>query len=340
SVQAYDVAAYMCAADDVTLSAGAELHFHTLAVGAVMEDSQVRALLVESKSGRGAITANVFIDCSGDADLAAWAGAPYEKGDEHGFLQYPTLMFRLGDVDPVKAADEGLPRLRELLEEAQATGDWTFPRLSPILRSQLHPHEWRANMTQISRGGGPIDGTNVDDLTYAEIEGRRQVRLYHRFLRAHVPGFDRAYIQEIAPQVGIRETRRISGRYRLTVDDVLSLKDFEDSIGVNGWPVEKHILGGVEWAFLEGRGYHQIPYRCLLPRGVDNLLVAGRCVSATPDAQASIRVSGPCFEMGQAAGTAAVMALRSKVTPADIDVGDLQRRLLADGAFLGARQAA
>src|SRR5258708_30728467 len=150
-------------------------------------------------------------------------------------------------------------------------------------------------MTQVSRGGEPIDGTNVEDLTYPEIEGRRQVQLYPRFLRAMVTGFEESYIQEIAPQVGIRETRRIVGLTQLSVEDVLSNRDFDDAIGVNGWPIEKHVLGRVEFRFLEGRGYHQIPYSCLVPREIDNLLVGGRCLSATPDAQASVRVSGACF---------------------------------------------
>jgi hypothetical protein len=339
AVQSYDVAAYKCAADDLVLGAGVELLFHTLAVGAVMDGRRIAALLVESKSGRAAVRGQLFIDCSGDADLAAWAGAPWAKGDAHGFLQLPTLMFRLGGVDTARALAEGLPTLRERMAAAQARGEYQFPRLYPILRPQAHPGEWRANMTQVSRHGAPIDGTNVEDLTFAEIEGRRQVRLYHRYLRAEVPGFEQAYIQEIATQIGIRETRRIQGLYELTRDDVLGARDFPDAIGVNGWPVEVHLPGTVRFEPIPGRGYHALPYRCLVPREVDNLLVAGRCLSATPEAQASARVSGPCFAMGQAAGTAAVLALRRGQRPAEIDVAALQARLRAQGAYLGEEPA-
>jgi hypothetical protein len=335
TVQSYDVAAYKCAADDLVLGAGVELLFHALAVGAVIEDGRIGALLVESKSGRGAVRGRVFVDCSGDADLAAWAGAPYAKGNAAGFLQLPTLMFRLGNVDGGRAEAEGVPQLRERLAAAQAAGEYTFPRLYPIVRPQGHPGEWRANMTQISRDGAAIDGTSVDDLTYAEIEGRRQVRLYHRFLRAEVPGFEECYVQEIATQVGIRETRRIVGAYVLTREDVLGSREFPDAIGVNGWPLEHHLPGTVRFEYIPGRGYHGLPYRCLVPQGVDNLLVAGRCLSATPDAQASARVSGPCFAMGQAAGTAAAMLVRGGGRPADLDVGALRTALSAQGAYLG-----
>jgi hypothetical protein len=312
-----------------------ELLFHALAVGAVVEDGRIGAVLVESKSGRGAVRGRVFVDCSGDADLAAWAGAPYAKGNAAGFLQLPTLMFRLGNVDGGRAEAEGVPQLRERLAAAQAAGEYTFPRLYPIVRPQGHPGEWRANMTQISRDGAAIDGTSVDDLTYAEIEGRRQVRLYHRFLRAEVPGFEECYVQEIATQVGIRETRRIVGAYVLTREDVLGSREFPDAIGVNGWPLEHHLPGTVRFEYIPGRGYHGLPYRCLVPQGVDNLLVAGRCLSATPDAQASARVSGPCFAMGQAAGTAAAMLVRGGGRPADLDVGALRTALSAQGAYLG-----
>ncbi len=340
AVQSYDVAAYKCAADDLVLSAGVELLFHTLAVGAVVENGRIDALLVESKSGRGAVRGRVFIDCSGDADLAAWAGAPYAKGDATGFLQLPTLMFRLGNVDNARALAEGLPRLQARMAEAQARGEYSFPRLFPILRPQTHPGEWRANLTQVSRHGAPIDGTNVDDLTYAEIEGRRQVQLYHRFLRAEVPGFERCYILEIAPQIGIRETRRIVGAYVLTREDVLGARYFPDAIGVAGWPVEIHLPGTIRFEFIPGRGYYGLPYRCLLPQGVDNLLVAGRCLSATPEAQASARVSGPCFAMGQAAGTAAALAARAGCRPADIEVATLRALLRQQGAYLGEDPAA
>lgn len=334
--QAYDTAAYKEVADDLVVGAGADVRFHSFACGAVVEDGHISAVLVETKSGRGAVMGRMFIDCSGDADLACWAGAPTATGGDDGFMAYPTMMFRLAGVDDARAMTEARPRLRELIAEANASGRYQLPRKAGIMRTQVHGGEWRANLTQISRDGQPINGADADDLTYAELHGRRQAREYFRFLKEMAPGFEDAYLLETAPQVGIRETRRILGDYQMSGDDVLSCRDFDDAIGVNGWPLETHEFGDVAWKFIAGRGYCQIPFRTTLPRGVDNLLVAGRCASTTQDGQASLRVSGPCFVMGQAAGTASALALKAGVTPVDLPIGDLQDRLTRDGVFLGA----
>jgi hypothetical protein len=335
-VAPYDTHTFKRVADALLLSAGAALRFHTLVAGAAVEGGRIRALLTESKSGRQAAAGTVFVDATGDADVAFVAGAPCDKGDASGALQSPTLMFRLAAVDNEAAEGEGIPRLRELLAEAERSGAYRFPRHSVILRPQPVAGEWRANMTRITRPGGSVDGTNADDLTFAEVEGRRQVEMYARFLREWVPGFANSRVVEIAPQVGIRETRRIAGRYTLTEADVLGSADFADAIGCNPWPVERHTADKeIEWRWIGGRGYGQIPYRCLLPARVDNLLVAGRCVSATPIAQSSVRVSGPCMATGQAAGLAAALCAQSGTLPADLDVALLQRRLVEQGAFLG-----
>jgi len=333
--QAYDTAAFKLAADDLLTGAGVDIRFHVQAVGAVMDGARIDAVLIETKSGRGAIRAGAFVDCSGDADLAAWSGAPYALGGDDGFLAYPTLMFRLGNVDDARAEQEGRPKLRELIAEANASGQYTLPRKAGIIRGQAHGGEWRANLTQISRDGAPINGANADDLAYAEVQGRRQVQEYFRFLRDRVPGFGSAYLLETAAQVGIRETRRIQGAIRLDGADVLGCRDFDDSIGANGWPLETHEAGDVKWQFVGGRGYHQIPFATCVPQAVENLLVAGRCASTTQSGQASLRVSGPCLAMGQAAGTASAMALSRGVASGAVPIRDLQRRLQQDGAYLG-----
>jgi hypothetical protein len=158
-----------------------------------------------------------------------------------------------------------------------------------------------------------------------------------QFIKEATPGFDRAYIVEIAPQIGIRETRRIRGEYVLTEDDILGCRDFADTIGVQGWPVEAHIKGDVKFVFAppDSRGFNEIPYRIIVPLQVDNLFVAGRCASMSHEGQSSARVSGPCFIMGQAAGTAAHLALQANVVPRALDVLTLQRRLRAAGVNLG-----
>jgi hypothetical protein len=158
-----------------------------------------------------------------------------------------------------------------------------------------------------------------------------------QFIKETTPGFEQAYIVEIAPQIGIRETRRVLGEYVLTDSDILGCRDFSDTIGIQGWPVEAHIEGDVKFVFApkDSRGFNEIPYRIIVPKKVDNLLVAGRCASMSHEGQSSARVSGPCFIMGQAAGTAADIALETNVAPRVLDVAELQRRLRAAGANLG-----
>ena len=331
----YDISALKIAADELVLAGGAELLFHTSVVGVVKSaDATIDAVIVESKSGRGAIRGRFFIDGTGDGDLAAWSGAPYERS-EH--LMYPSLMFRINGVYPVEAG-QAWKTVRRLMEEAEEAGTHRFPRKKPIVRPQRNPLEWRSNLTQLSNeDGSAIDGTDVFQLTRGEIQGRQQVKDAFAFIKSFTPGFQDSYIVDIAPSIGIRETRRIIGQYRLTEQDVLECADFDDTIGVNGWPVEAHVVGDVEFRFapVNSRGFNQLPYRMLVPQLVDNLLVAGRCASMTQGGQSSGRVTGPCFAMGQAAGTAAALALSGDGTAANVDVPALQRRLEADGAYLG-----
>ncbi|RTL73266.1 MAG: FAD-dependent oxidoreductase [Hyphomicrobiales bacterium] len=335
--QAYDTSAYKLAADDLLIAAGVEILFHGLAAGVQMESAdRIAALFVETKSGRRAILGDLFIDCSGDGDIAAWAGAPYEVGDGQGNLLYPSAMFRINAVDTARV-DHDWGALARLMAEAERTSNRRFPRKSPIVRPQKNGIEWRANMTQVAgEDGRAIDGTNAEELSQGEIIGRRQIADVFQFLKT-VPGFEQSYIVDIAPQLGIRETRRIQGAYMLSEDDVLGCADFDDSIGVNGWPVEAHVAGDVVFKFapVGSRGFNELPYRMLLPQNVANLLVAGRCASMTHMGQSAARVSGACFVMGEAAGTAADMALATGTTPANIDIPELQARLQRAGVFLG-----
>ena len=335
--QAFDISAYKLAADEMVVDAGARLLFHATAVGVVMaDDTAIDAVIIESKSGRAAVRGRVFVDASGDADIATWAGVPFEKAPH---LLYPSLMFRINAVDVAAAGPTPWRTVERLMDEAEAAGTHTFPRKKPIVRPQRNPLEWRANLTQLSNEDGTaIDGTDVDQLTRGELQGRRQAFDAFDFIKHRTPGFEDSYIVDLAPQIGIRETRRVFGQYRLTEDDVLDCADFPDSIGVNGWPVEAHVAGTVEFRWQRGedsRGYNQLPYRMLVPERVENLLVAGRCASMTQGGQSSARVTGPCFAMGEAAGTAADLAIRDGVPVGDVPIGELQRRLELAGAFLG-----
>ncbi|MBX3607637.1 MAG: FAD-dependent oxidoreductase [Piscinibacter sp.] len=338
AAQAYDNAAFKLAADQTVLASGAELLFHAQAVGVSMQaPGEIGALLVETKSGRRALLARLFIDASGDADLSAHAGAPFEKGASGTEMMYPSTMFRVNGVDAARAGDI-YHRFGALMEQAEKDGH-RFARRTPIIRPQKNPTEWRANVTQLANpDGSPVDGTDALQLSAAELEGRRQIADFIGFLRGYAPGFERAYLLEIAPQVGVRETRRVLGDYQLTEADVLGCASFPDTVGVNGWMVEEHVAGDVHFRWQDipnCRGFNHLPYRMLLPRGLDNLLVAGRCASMTHGGQSAARVSGGCFVMGQAAGTAAALACRQGKTPREVPVDELQRQLAGDGAWLG-----
>ncbi len=340
--QAYDTAAYKIAADDLLGSHKVDILFHALGAGVAMHDeTRINALFVETKAGRQAIRAGIFIDCSGDGDLAAWAGARYEVGDNAGSMLYPSMMFRLNGIDPDRAG-EAWRTIPALMEQAEAAGTHHFPRKAAIVRPQRSQIEWRVNFTQLARNDGTaINGLKPDDLTRGEIDGRRQAMKAFEFLRT-VPGFEKSYIVDLPPQLGIRETRRILGGYRLSGEDVLGCASFEDSIGVNGWPMESHVAGDVIFKFPpipQSRGFNELPYRMLVPAGLDNLLMAGRCASMTHDGQSAARVSGACFAMGEAAGTAAALALGGNTPPRDIAVDKLQLQLKRQGAFIGRDQA-
>jgi hypothetical protein len=333
--QAYDNAALKVAADGLVLDHGARLLLHAQAAGVAMRSpGEIDALFVETRSGRGAIRGQVFIDASGDADLAAWSGAPFEKGPE---LMYPSTMFRVNGVDAARAGD-AWNRFGALMAEAEARGR-RFARRTPIIRPQKNPAEWRANVTQLANpDGSAVDGTDAWQLSAAEVDGRRQIIDFVQFLRECAPGFEQAYLLEIAPQVGIRETRRIVGEAVLTEDDVLGCASFDDSIGVNGWPVEQHVAGDVVFKFADvprSRGYNQLPLRMILPRAVDNLLVAGRCASMTHGGQSAARVSGACFVMGEAAGTTAALARSRGWRPRQVPAPEVQQHLERQGAWLG-----
>jgi hypothetical protein len=334
-VQSYDVSAYKCAADQLLVSAGVEILFHAWAAAVLKTDSRIDALVVETKSGRMAIRSDRFVDCSGDADVAALAGVPFSLGDGRGSGLFPTTMFRIGHVDAARAlaAVGDFKAINTYMENA--AGRYRFARQGAILRPQKNASEWRANVTQVANAAGKaIDATNARELAAGELEGRRQVVDYFAFLRAEVPGFEESAIVDIAPQLGIRESRRVHGEYQLAGEDILSSARFPDSIGLNAWPMELHIQGRIEWAFPRDSNntFNQLPWRMLVPLSADNLLVAGRCASMTHEGQSAARASGACFAMGQAAGVAA--AQLGAAPNHTLDTAALQKTLRREGALL------
>ena len=332
------------AAMETVVEAGVRLMLHTAFVDVLKTDKAERldGIVVLTKAGLSALPATLLIDCSADADVAVRAGVPVQKGRESdGRMMPATMFFRIGGVDDDRveafARDHEVrhpgERLYEcIVQEARGRGQFPVPREYINIYREPEPGVWRANITRLH----DIDGTNPEDLTRAEIEGRRQVMKVFAFMRERCPGLENARLLDVATQIGIRETRRIHGLYTLTGEDVLRGARFEDAIARCAYPIDIHDPTGTRGQLvgLESAGYYEIPYRCLVPERVDNLLVAGRCLSATHEAAASARVIPPVYAMGQAAGTAAALCARERLRPRDLDGRRLRETLRTQGAIV------
>lgn len=323
---AFDPEVFKYVADRMVEEAGVKLLLHTLVVGALMEGEAVKGLIVENKCGRGVVLAKVVIDATGDGDVASFAGAPFNKGrEEDGLTQPATLMFRLGGVKPAKVDVE---EVNKLFQEARGRGEISIPQESVTFGcrgSTVRDGEVSVNWTRVVK----VDGVDASDLTKAEVEARRQVMEAIAFYRKHVPGYEGCYLIDTAPQVGVRESRRIIGEYILTKEDVLEGRRFNDAIARCSYPIDIHNPEGpgTTWIPLNPGAWYEVPYRCLVPKKIENLLVAGRCISATHEAHSSLRIMPTCISIGQAAGVAASIAVKSGLAPRKIDVEILKREL-------------
>ena len=339
----FDPEVFKLVALDMLDDAGVRFLFHSLATE-VLGGGAVRGVVFATKSGPIAIEAGAVVDCTGDGDLAAAAGAPYEIGrDEDSLVQPMTLMFRMVEFDRVafdayvKANPEqwrGVHGLWDLVRRAGETGDLDLLAREDILFfGTPHEEEVSVNSTRVTR----VLGTSVWDLSYAEWAGRRQMRQIASFLRRYVPGFARAYLVQSGVNVGVRETRRIRGEYQLTAEELLEARRFEDVIARGSYPVDIHNpegKGTVLRRLPPGAAY-DIPLRCLLPRGVEQLVIAGRCISGTHEAHSSYRVMPIAMATGQAAGICAALSVRSGRRPREVPFETVQSELLRQGADLG-----
>jgi len=217
------------------------------------------------------------------------------------------------------------------------TGDFPISRDKAGIYRTQERGVWRVNTSRLQG----LDGTDVSDLTYAELEGRRQVQTLMRFFRSYLPGFHHAVLLDTAVQIGVRETRRISGEYVLTTDDLATGRHFEDTVALGAFPVDLHPAigdgGGTDTGLQRGlqtANVYEIPYRCLVPKGAEQLLIAGRCVSATREALAATRVMPTCFALGQAAGVAGALAVRDELSVRDVPTDGLQKVLKGQGVLL------
>lgn len=353
---------------DLVQAAGARLLLYSWAVAPIVEGHTVGGAFIENKSGRQAVLAKTTIDCTGDADLAFQAGVPTSKGRERdGKMRPITLIFRMGNIDfrpmveyarqhsdqfspdpnyQVNDFEHGSVRISgffDLVEEARGRGelfeDCNYLRLEGV---DIDRGICFVNNTRVYQ----VDGTNAWDLTKAEIEAHNQIPVVVDFIRKYIPGCQKAFVIDTAANIGVRETRRIQGEYTLLEDDIVSGRFFEDRVargyGRMAPGVEIHDPDGMEGsaqdpharAIVHGEHSFFVPYRCLLPLNVEGLLVAGRCISQTHDAEKWTRIEPSCIKIGQAAGTAAAVAAADDVTVRAVSVERVQQRLKAQGVPL------
>ncbi|HEY8402094.1 MAG TPA: FAD-dependent oxidoreductase [Cytophagaceae bacterium] len=316
--------------------------FHAFASSMFYEKNS-KGVVLETKSGPLVVKAKVIVDCTGDGDIATCAGADCSIGrDLDGLVQPMTLMFRLVEFER-KGFNEylqqypdqwkGVHGLWDLIKKATDAGELDLPREDMLFFDTPHEKELSVNSTRITR----VLGTDVWDLSYAEWEGRRQIKQIAAFLNKYVPGFEKSYVAQSGVTVGVRETRRIIGDYILTAEDVLTARRFDDVIARSSYPVDVHNptgKGTLLKRIPDGKAY-DIPLRSLMPKNIEDILVAGRCISGTHEAHSSYRVMPTSMATGQAAGVSAALSAKNRVSCRDLDIGDIQVELIRQGASLG-----
>lgn len=329
----YDPEALKVVWDEMVNESGAELLLHTLVTAVVMDGERVVGVVAESRQGPGAVYAPVVIDASGEAEVAWRAGSTVANTRRLVDLQPATATFRLAVAEEPRADSR---TLHALLKEAAASGAYSLPRLEGSIHATTIPGILHTNLTRVAGK----DLTDPWQLTWAEQEGRRQVEEYMRFLRDRVPGYAHAKLVATSTRLGVRESRRLDGEYVLDRPDFVGALTHDDDIALCGQPLEDHSAGrATRWEYVGGESAPQgltygVPYGTLVPRTVDGLLVAGRCLSATHEAHASVRSIGQCMAMGHAAGVAAAQAVDTQCAPRAIDRAKLRESLAEAGAIL------
>jgi hypothetical protein len=321
--------------------AGARVLLHAFVQDATVVDGRVTELLVATKAGLHRVTGKVVIDASGDADVCHHAGLSYELAGSKAPAQTATTTFRMANVDLDTRQTISKDMLHALMGEAADSGEYDLPRregsdhITPVAGMIATV---MTRLDHVDGAGADLrNASNPEILTRIEIEGRRQALEYVRFLRDRVPGYERAALVAVSSQVGVRETRRVFGDYRLTREDVLSAREFDDQIGLCGAPIEDHHGGsgtGTTWEYLPDGEVVGIPLRTLIARDGQNVLMAGRCFSAEHDAQASVRSMAQCMAMGQAVGTTAALAADGDGLVRGVSPAVVTGSLETDGALV------
>ena len=335
----FDPEIFKMVALDMLDEAGVDVLLHAFATG-VVGAPRPDGVVFETKSGPIVIMARAIVDGTGDGDVAALAGAPYAVGREgDGLVQPMTLMFRMVEFERTAFAAyrqahpdqwRGVHGLWDLIREATQAGELALAREDILFFGTPHERELSVNSTRVT---GAL-GTSVWDLTRAEWQSRRQMRQIASFLRKYVPGFERSYVAQSGVTIGVRETRRITGEYQLTADDVLGARKWDDAIARGTYPIDIHNPQGKGTLLmrLPPGDFYDIPLRCLIPQRVDRLTVAGRCISGTHEAHSSYRVMPISMATGQAAGVCAALAARGGKAVRDVPAADVQTELRRQGA--------
>ena len=327
------------AGDHLLAEAGAKVLFHTTVVDVLRDGDQIEGIVAWTKQGRIEIQAGITIDASGDADVAALAGLETFVGRD-GSVQNPTMVFRLMGVDVQRfrahyGEDSILgDEVSQMIRNLHNSREYDLPRAKVFLYPTPRPNELLCNCTRIvGRDGRELNPLFVEDITEAEIQGRRQVREYARFFRDRLVGCENSFVNDTGVQVGVRQTRQIRGVGSLTNGDVVSGAKRKDSIARSAWPIELHSgeKPRLEWLLDD---YYDVAYENFVPVKGEGLLVAGRCLSAEHEAMASARVTAQCFSYGQAIGMAAAMCVRERTRPRALNVSDLREGLRKDGAVI------
>lgn len=328
-------------ADALLIEAGVRVIYHAMANGVLMEGGErIEGVHVFTKQGPVSVRSPITIDASGDADLIAMAGLPCFIGHD-GQVQNPTMIFRLMGVDIARFQQAyGLdtimpPAVSDMIQAANASGRHSLPRTKIWLFPTTRPGELLCNCTRVAgRNGRELNTLKFEDFTEAEIEGRRQAHGYARFFREYLAGCEGSFVEDTAPQVGVRQTRQGRGVALLTNADVLGGAKHRAGIAASPWPIELHSgpRPKVEWLLED---VYEVPYGCFVPQRGEGLLFAGRCLSAEHEAVASARVTAQCFSYGQAIGIAAALGARDGVAPRALAGADLRMLLNRDGARLG-----
>ena len=318
--------------DDMTVEAGVTVLFHSVLADVIKQGETITAVEIIAKSQRFTVEADFFVDATGDGDLFYLAGCDYQLGRESdGFCQPMTTCFRMSGVD-LDLFTEERPKLQELYKQKQAEGEITNPRENILVFFGVGEDVLHFNSTRVIK----LNPTDPFDVSRAEVMARRQIHELVSFLKENSKAFNESALISIAVDIGVRESRKLKGLHILTADEIINCTQFEDSIALGNYDIDIHnpTGTGTSHRFFGDGEYYTIPYRSLLPKEFNNLVVAGRCLSGTHEAQASVRIMPTCACLGQAVGTAAALAFKSNENAHTVDVKALQNKLVENGAVL------